>query len=260
MKVVTQLNPDPPSFLAACLYQVHSFLDKAGVHAFFSLSWIITWFAHDIYDLSTVARLFDVFLCSPPSFPLYMSAAIVLHRKAELLETDCDFALVHDLLAHIPAGLPYDQLVREALSMSRTLPPDKLLKLGDRSLPSLIAGGQVVSFKHPPAWYQRHVPADWVMLENRDDSKGKNGARLRLRRRKAAKAGAKLPMKGGEGGSNSIRRLTLPVGSTTIFSLVGFTALALACMYGMGTPQSASGGFTLPPTRRLTQPGLGNLT
>lgn len=237
------------------------------MHAYFSLSWIITWYSHDVYDLNLVARLFDVFLSSPPSFPLYLAAAIVLHRKQELLATDCDFALVHNLISHLPHDLPYDLLVTQALAMFRALPPPKLVKLGDRSLPSLIATGQVVSFKHPPDWYQRHVSADWVVLEKKGGGRSRG---IRSRRRKAAEAGAKVPgkkdhdRKGVRGKVNHTPRLLVLVG-------VGFTTMGLLMSWYLGRPMivgasssprsslpSSSGWLPRPPPvialkRALTQ-------
>jgi len=246
--------------------QVHSFLDRAGVHAYFSLSWVITWFAHDIFDLNTVARLFDVFLSSPPTFPLYLSAAIVLHRKESLLQTECDFALVHDFLSHIPADLPYDEIVCQAQEMFIAFPPDRLVKVGDRSLPSLMSSGQVACFVHPPSWYQRLVPPDWMILMERRkqhnaSSHGGRSRGLRSRRRRAveasSKASSKRCQKIGKTTSQKIRATALSLGvGMTVGVILWFGVGGRFNIMPQGLPFSwplnsggnGSGGITVTPT------------
>ena len=46
--------------------ELFSFLDKSGVHPSVAAPWILTWFSHSLGEFSTVARLFDFFLASPP--------------------------------------------------------------------------------------------------------------------------------------------------------------------------------------------------
>lgn len=83
---------------------LHSHLKKSGVEPYFALSWILTWFSHDVRDTKTVARLFDVFLASHPLLPLYLSVAMVLHptNKHELLQTEIDFSTMHMALQTLP--------------------------------------------------------------------------------------------------------------------------------------------------------------
>ncbi len=56
--------------------QVYSYLAKSGVEPFFALSWIITWFSHELENLDRISRLFDVFIVSHPMMPLYLSAQV----------------------------------------------------------------------------------------------------------------------------------------------------------------------------------------
>jgi len=71
---------------------------------FFALSWIITWFSHDVRDTALVKRLFDFFIVSHPLMPVYMSIAMVCHpnNRTEVLNADCDFASVHKALSQLP--------------------------------------------------------------------------------------------------------------------------------------------------------------
>lgn len=50
--------------------------DRSGIEPFFALSWLITWFGHDIKTLDVIARIYDVLLCSHPSFVLYLTTAV----------------------------------------------------------------------------------------------------------------------------------------------------------------------------------------
>ena len=71
---------------------------------FFALSWLITWFSHEIRDTEQAKRLFDVFIVSHPLFPLYMAIAMVVHpvNRQEILGAECDFAVLHQVLRGLP--------------------------------------------------------------------------------------------------------------------------------------------------------------
>ncbi len=43
---------------------------------FFAVSWLITWFAHELSHLEHVARVFDVLLASPPIYSYYLCATV----------------------------------------------------------------------------------------------------------------------------------------------------------------------------------------
>ena len=71
---------------------------KAGVPPFFATSWIITWWSHELKDLSQVSRMFDVLISSPPYYNLYLSSAYLLVMSARIQKEECDFALLHSAL------------------------------------------------------------------------------------------------------------------------------------------------------------------
>ncbi|EAR87995.3 rab-GTPase-TBC domain protein (macronuclear) [Tetrahymena thermophila SB210] len=52
----------------------------------FSISWILTWFAHSFTDLNKIQRIFDFLLCSQPQTISYLSAALILITKEQLQE------------------------------------------------------------------------------------------------------------------------------------------------------------------------------
>jgi hypothetical protein len=84
--------------------ELHDHLMYADMEPFFCLSWILTWFAHDVRDTSLVKRLFDAFLVGHPALPVYTSLAMMTHpfNRQMVMETDCDFAALHHCLASLP--------------------------------------------------------------------------------------------------------------------------------------------------------------
>lgn len=83
---------------------VHDHLYAAEMEPFFCLSWVITWFAHEVRDSATVKRLFDAFLVGHPLLPLYASIAMVLHpiNRLIVLREEPDFAMLHQTLRGLP--------------------------------------------------------------------------------------------------------------------------------------------------------------
>ncbi|VEU45194.1 unnamed protein product [Pseudo-nitzschia multistriata] len=84
--------------------EIHDHLLDADMEPFFCLSWILTWFAHDVRDTALVKRLFDAFLVAHPVLPVYAALAMITHpyNRQIILETDCDFAALHQCLASLP--------------------------------------------------------------------------------------------------------------------------------------------------------------
>ena len=66
---------------------LHRHLVKSELGTIFALPWLITWFGHVLPNYCDVVRLYDFFLAGPPLMPVYLAAAIVLHREQEILET-----------------------------------------------------------------------------------------------------------------------------------------------------------------------------
>ena len=64
------------------LWQV---LTDSGVQSFFSLSWVLTWFAHNVDCFAIVQHYFDFFLSSHPAMPIYMVVALILTQRAQLV-------------------------------------------------------------------------------------------------------------------------------------------------------------------------------
>eukprot|EP01104_Vermistella_antarctica_P007289 TRINITY_DN1805_c0_g1_i1.p1 TRINITY_DN1805_c0_g1~~TRINITY_DN1805_c0_g1_i1.p1 ORF type:complete len:453 (+),score=77.61 TRINITY_DN1805_c0_g1_i1:229-1587(+) len=105
------------------------FLAASTVQPYFALSWVITWFSHDLANFDHVCRLFDLFLASHPMMPLYFSASLVLMRRSGIMECECEYSAVHVYLCHIPIDLPLETLLRTTLDLFEKYPPEQLQDL-----------------------------------------------------------------------------------------------------------------------------------
>ncbi|XP_055013186.1 TBC1 domain family member 20 isoform X1 [Boleophthalmus pectinirostris] len=108
--------------------ELHDFMIRAEVGTIFALSWLITWYGHVLPEFKHTLRLYDFFLASHPLMPIYLAAAIVLHREKEVKTTECDMAMVHHLLSRIPQDLPYELLIARAQELFDHHPPSVLAK------------------------------------------------------------------------------------------------------------------------------------
>ena len=77
-------------------------------------------------DYDDVVRLFDFFLAKPPLMPVYLAAAIVLHRKNEILLAECELAPVHAVLSRIPPEIPFEKLLLDAQELYQDYPPENI--------------------------------------------------------------------------------------------------------------------------------------
>ncbi|XP_072366272.1 TBC1 domain family member 20 [Scyliorhinus torazame] len=119
--------------------ELHSFMQRSEVGTIFALSWLITWYGHVLSKFRHTVRLYDFFLASHPLMPVYIAAAIVLHRVKEVMRCDCDMASVHQLLSKIPQDLPYEVLIVQAEELFSHYPPQELAKQAALQLRKSIA-------------------------------------------------------------------------------------------------------------------------
>lgn len=108
------------------------FLKQSGVGTIYSLSWVITWFSHVLRNYDTVGRLFDVFMGSHKFLPLYLTAAILLYKRDEIIALDCDMASVHQylgaLLEQEEDSLPLERLLNHAMELMSLHAPESMAK------------------------------------------------------------------------------------------------------------------------------------
>ncbi|KAG2185429.1 hypothetical protein INT44_002220 [Umbelopsis vinacea] len=129
--------------------QLGAFLDRCNVLPYYALSWILTWFSHDLEDYHKVTRLFDLFIASAPSMPLYVACAITCLRRKQIMAMDPDF--VHTAVTNIPPDIDIEATIRQALVLEKKYP---------------ILSVQ----KHSGQWVHEHSAAntfdsDWAILQ-----------------------------------------------------------------------------------------------
>lgn len=94
---------------------------------FFALSGTLTMYAHDVQTLGEIARLFDILLAREPVFSVYVFAAIVMSRRAELFDTPPDEPeMLHSILSKLPQPLDLDALLARAVALADKHPPETL--------------------------------------------------------------------------------------------------------------------------------------
>ncbi|GAA5993228.1 hypothetical protein JCM5350_007290 [Sporobolomyces pararoseus] len=86
--------------------EMYSLVNQAASMPFFALSWALTLFSHDLYEVAVIARLFDFLLAHNPAMISYLVVAILLTKKQDLVECldqeDNDPAMVHSVLSQLP--------------------------------------------------------------------------------------------------------------------------------------------------------------
>ncbi len=93
----------------------------------FSLSWLLTWFAHALDSYDQVVRLYDLFLSTHRLMPVYFAAALILFRGSDLRRVcDCDMPQIHSFLSKIPDDMPLAALISDAEDLFVAYPPSKL--------------------------------------------------------------------------------------------------------------------------------------
>lgn len=121
--VMNYLNP----IVAKANPELEKFLQRSEVGTMFCLSWLITWYGHVLNEYRHIVRLYDFFIACHPLMPIYLAAAIVLHREKEILSCQCEMANVHQLLSRIPDDLPFEQLISKAGDLFLQYPPTELI-------------------------------------------------------------------------------------------------------------------------------------
>lgn len=79
-------------------------LETVELQPFFALSWLITWWAHELDDLSAATRLYDFFLSSHPLMPLYLGAVAMRSQRSALLNCK-EMPELHSALMNLKLGL-----------------------------------------------------------------------------------------------------------------------------------------------------------
>lgn len=149
------------TLLSKCSPRVYSHLSSIPhFEPFFVTSWIITWFSHEMDELTDIAQIFDVMLTSHPLYAYYLSAQVnimtlvgrctltarsipqlIAELSDTLLEQDADMASVHCILLEAPLQLRtrLQEIVAGADKLFADYPPEYLVRHCDPSVSALLA-------------------------------------------------------------------------------------------------------------------------
>ena len=84
--------------------ELHDWLTEANVQSFITLSFILTWFSHNVADFTVVTRLFDYLISHGPFHPVYMTAALLIRHRHAIMALPCDMTEVHLYLQSLDAN------------------------------------------------------------------------------------------------------------------------------------------------------------
>jgi hypothetical protein len=86
---------------------LHDYIVKGGIKdpCTFALPWVLCWFTNNISDYNIVGRLFDVFIASHASCPVYLSVAMLTHptNKRRIMQTPCEKSTLISVLCSLPS-------------------------------------------------------------------------------------------------------------------------------------------------------------
>eukprot|EP01024_Parvocaulis_polyphysoides_P005463 TRINITY_DN113692_c0_g1_i1.p2 TRINITY_DN113692_c0_g1~~TRINITY_DN113692_c0_g1_i1.p2 ORF type:complete len:179 (+),score=31.58 TRINITY_DN113692_c0_g1_i1:74-610(+) len=103
---------------------------------YFSLSWWLTWFSHDVRDMEYVARLFDLFLASHPLMPIYVGVVAMTKKQTEIFVHD-EMPETHNLLNNLDPSkfIDANDLAQEAILLFQQVTPKGVMS---RSFPTCV--------------------------------------------------------------------------------------------------------------------------
>jgi len=85
---------------------LHARCVACSVQPVFALSWVLTWFSHDLQSFGSVARLFDLLLGGHPLMVAYVAVAILHTYRAEIMTaSQSEDASLYTMLQKLPQRL-----------------------------------------------------------------------------------------------------------------------------------------------------------
>jgi hypothetical protein len=116
--------------------EIYSYLISSGVQSFFSLSWVLTWFAHNFSEFNIVARIFDFLLANHPIMPIYLIAALIKQLKTQILLLPCELTELHKFFQELSdAAVDVPSLLIQAKHLFNQFPAVRLFSLVRSKIP-----------------------------------------------------------------------------------------------------------------------------
>ena len=159
LEPVVELLQFLPRLLSLVDPELAGAFEEAGVQPFFALSWLLTWFAHDVTSLDEAARLFDLMLASPPIMPLYVAAVVLTGARASLLDPDVrgEHSALHSAAAklHVFGSYSADEVARRAIALMKEYSVADVERSTGYTLPPTCA-----QVRYPFAWMDENVSSE----------------------------------------------------------------------------------------------------
>eukprot|EP01084_Bolivina_argentea_P280471 479662_1 len=115
-------------------HELFNILQKGSLSSIFALSWLLTWFAHNIETFNDITRLYDFFLSTHPLMPLYLSVSLIKQCKNELCKINndendtLDQGRLHQFFQEYDWNIDYDLIINEADRIFNRWPPHDLYR------------------------------------------------------------------------------------------------------------------------------------
>lgn len=92
----------------------------------FAVSWVLTWFSHDLLDFNKICRVFDFMLSTHILAPLYLSTAVIISQRAEIIHNSDDIGYIHSLFSGIVNDMNIEDLISSAIYLMNEITPLEL--------------------------------------------------------------------------------------------------------------------------------------
>lgn len=120
-------------------------LREAEVQYHFTISWVLTWFAHVVYDWEGITAIYDTILLSQPLYIAYMAVALVSHYSVQLQALGTDFGSLYTALQALPRCVAGERSRLEEVTLVEDM--DSWPTLG---VSEWLAAAQVLATRYPP--------------------------------------------------------------------------------------------------------------
>lgn len=142
MRDLVRDNMNVYQFILKLLFPLLSLIDnelynklviESKVSSIFALSWLLTWFAHNIETFNDITRLYDFFLSTHPLMPLYFTCSILMDEnyvRSKLLNiNNLDQGKLHEFFQKYDWNdINFDLLIIKSDKIFNKYPPHDLYR------------------------------------------------------------------------------------------------------------------------------------
>ncbi|EAL65971.1 RabGAP/TBC domain-containing protein [Dictyostelium discoideum AX4] len=143
---------------------VYNFIIKSQVQPMFAISWILTWFSHNLDELDTAARVYDYLLSAHPMASIYLSVCVITSQRETLLNLECSFDSIHAFFTSNLPELDFDKIIKQTDSLLEKITPSKLQS---SSKVYLLPESQL-----------NRYPYDWMIFNNNNTTTNSKSSKL----------------------------------------------------------------------------------